>query len=290
MRLAPDHGRQRASAERAGVEALPGGGAHQHRPLLEPVTQHDASRRTPIQGEVVDGGPVGVAVDHQAAAVLAQHVVHRLRSHVHDDLALVGILHLALAAHLVGDGLAARERQAQEEPAQPFELCDAAKLLVALVPGAEQIPVAQQHPLAVQLDDAGVAEQGHAGPFGKLAPQEEVAVAVNEIEGHPLLAQGEKSIGHLAVERVGVVVPNPEFEQIPQHIEGVGPGRVFGQKAHQGRRHVGPALAEVNVTDKEGAHEFLGIMVRESRLGADKACDLARRAGGGGKGSRAPQG
>ena len=41
MRLAHDHGRQRASAERAGVEALPGGGAHQHRPLLEPVPQHE---------------------------------------------------------------------------------------------------------------------------------------------------------------------------------------------------------------------------------------------------------
>lgn len=203
----------------------------------------------------MDGGSVGVAVDHHPAVVLAQHLVHRRRGHVHDGLALVGIFHLALASHLVGDGLATRERQAQEQPTQPFELGDAAKLLVALIQGAEQIAVAQHHPLAIELDDARIPQQCHAGAFGKGLAQQEVAVAVNEVEGHPLLAQGRKGIGHLAVEGIGIVVANPEFKQIAQHIEGIGAGGVVRQKAHQGGGHVGPLGTQVNVADKEGAHE-----------------------------------
>ncbi len=85
----------------------------------------------------MDGGSVGVAVDHHPAVVGAQGVVHRRGRHIHDDLALVGILHLALAAHLAGDGLTAGERQTQEQPAQPLELGDAAKLLIPLIQGAE---------------------------------------------------------------------------------------------------------------------------------------------------------
>lgn len=198
---------------------------------------------------------MGVAVDHHPAVVLAQHLVHCRRGHVHDGLALVGIFHLALAAHLVGDGLAARERQPQKEPTQPLELGDAAKLLVALIQGAEQIAVAQHHPLAVELDDAGIPQQGHAGALGKGLTQQEVAVAVNEVEGHPLLAEGRKGVGHLAVEGIGIIVANPEFKQIAQHVEGIGTGGVVRQKAHQGGGHVGPLGTQVNVADKEGAHE-----------------------------------
>ena len=64
-----------------------------------------------------------------------------------------------------------------------------------------------------------------------------------------------KSVGDGVMERIGVIVANPEFKQIPQHIEGIGIGCVALQKAHQGGRHVGPVAAQVNVTDKEGAHD-----------------------------------
>ncbi|MNZ49061.1 hypothetical protein D3C78_668180 [compost metagenome] len=187
--------------------------------------------------------------------MLAQQCIDRRRGHIHDGLWLASILHLALAPHLAGDGLAAGQRQAQEEPAQPLLLGDAAKLLIALIQGAEQVPVAQQHPLPVEIDDAGVAEQRHARPFGEGLAQQEVAVAVDEVDGHVLPAQGQEGLGHLAVERVGIVVANPEFEQITQHIEGIGLGGVALEKTHQCGCHVGPLGAQVKVTDKKGAHD-----------------------------------
>ncbi len=239
----------------ATLEALALRGAAQHGSLLEPVSQHDAPCRFAVQHEVMDGGPVGVAMDKQPAAMLAQQGIDRLRGHIHDGLWLAGIFHLALAPHLAGDDLAAGQRQAQEEPAQPLELGDAAKLLIALIQGAKQIAVAQQHPLAVEIDDAGVAEQRHARPFGKGLAQQEVAVAVDEVDGHVLSAQGEEGLGHLVVERVGIVVANPEFEQITQHIEGIGLGGVALEKTHQCGCHVGPLGAQVKVTDKKGAHD-----------------------------------
>ncbi len=237
------------------LEPLALRGAAQHGPLLEPVSQHYAPRRLAVQHEVMDGGSVGVAMDKQPAAMLAQQRIDRRRGHIHDGLWLGSILHLALAPHLAGDGLAAGQRQAQEEPAQPLLLGDAAKLLIALIQGAEQVPVAQQHPLPVEIDDARVAKQRHARPFGKDLAQQEVAVAVDEVDGHVLSAQGQEGLGHLAVERVGVVVANPEFEQISQHIEGIGLGGVALEKTHQCGCHVGPLGAQVNVTDKKGAHD-----------------------------------
>ncbi len=78
---------------------------------------------------------------------------------------------------------------------------------------------------------------------------------MDKVDGHAALAQGRKGIGDGVMERIGVIVANPEFKQIPQHIEGIGTGGVALQKAHQGGRHVGPIAAQVNVTDKEGAHD-----------------------------------
>ncbi|MNH10795.1 hypothetical protein D3C79_702850 [compost metagenome] len=186
---------------------------------------------------------MGVTVDKGVAVVRSQQLVHRRRGDIHDELLLAGILHLAFTPHLAGDALATAEGQAQEQPAQPLQLGDAAKLLVVDILGAEQIAVAEQHPLAVELDDAGIAEQGHARPPGKLPAEQKVAVAVDEVDGHPLLAQREEGIRHLAVERVGIVVANPEFEQIPQHIERIGAGSVLLQEVHQGGCHVGPGVA-----------------------------------------------
>ncbi len=221
-----------------------------------------------VQGEVVDGGSVGVAVDHHPAVMGAQGVVHRRGRYVHDDLALVGILHLALAAHLAGDGLTAGERQTQEQPAQPFELGDAAKLLIPLIQGAEQIAVAQHYPLPIEVDNARVPQQCHPRALGKLLPQQKVAVAVDKVDGHVLLAQGQEGVGHLLMERIGVIIANPEFEEIPQHIEGIGAGGVVLEKAHQCRGHIGPLGREVNVTDKEGAHDVgVGLSVETGQTG-----------------------
>ena len=220
---------------------------------------------------------MGVAVDHQAAAVLAQHLVHRQRGHVHDGLGLVGVLLLALAAQLAGYLAAPGQGQAQEDPAQPPELGDAAKLLITQIPGAEQIAMAKQGAGAVEIDDAGVGQQGHAGAPGKVLAEQEVAVAVDEIEGHAPPAEGQEGIGHLLVQGIGVIVPNPELEQIAEHIEGIGPGGLLLQEVEQGGRHVGTGLTEVNVADKKGAHGALSLAEMGSR-------DEAER---GGQGSRA---
>ncbi len=216
----------------------------------------------------MDGGSVGVAVDHHPAVVGAQGVVHRRGRHIHDDLALVGIFHLALAAHLAGDGLTAGERQSQKEPAQPLELGDAAKLLIPLIQGAEQIAVAQHYPLPIEVDNARVTQQCHPRALGELLSQQKVTVAVDKVDGHILLAQGQEGVGHLLMKRIGVIIANPEFEEIPQHIEGIGAGGVVLEKAHQCRGHIGPLGREVNVTDKEGAHDVgVGLSVETGQTG-----------------------
>ncbi len=42
--------------------------------------------------------------------------------------------------------------------------------------------------------------------------------------------RARKASATLAVERVGIVVANPEFEQITQHIEGIGLGGIALEK------------------------------------------------------------
>ena len=51
------------------------------------------------------------------------------------------------------------------------------------------------------------------------------------------------------------VIANPEFEEIPQHIEGIGLGGIALEKTHQCGCHVGPLGTQVKVTDKKGAHD-----------------------------------
>ncbi len=136
--------------------------AYQHGSLLEPVSQHDTAGRLTVEREIVNGGSVGVTMDKQLAAVLAQQCVHRRWRHIHDGLALLHVFHLALTTHLAGDGEATSEGQVQEEPAQPCELGDAAKFLIAQIQGAEQIAVAQQHPLPIEVDHARISQQCHA--------------------------------------------------------------------------------------------------------------------------------
>lgn len=258
-------------------EVLLAGVADQYRALFEPVPQHDAAGRVTVEGEVVDGGSVGVAVDHHPAVVGAQHLVDGGRGDIHDGLALDGFLHPALATDLVGDSLTAGQGQPQEQPAQPLELGDAAILLISLIPGAEQIAVTEQYPFAIEVDDARVPQQGHARLLGKLLAQHKVAVTVDKIDGHILLAQGQQGCRHLVMQRIGIIIANPEFEQIPQHIEGIGAGGVVLEKAHQCRGHIGPLGTQVNVTDKEGAHNVgFGLSVETGQTGVAEIVEKTR--------------
>lgn len=91
--------------------------------------------------------------------------------------------------------------------------------------------MAQHYPLPIEVDNAGIPQQGHPRALGKLLAQQKVAVAVDKVNRHVLLAQGQKGVGHLLMERIGVIVANPEFEEIPQHIEGIGAGGVVLESA-----------------------------------------------------------
>ena len=77
----------------------------------------------------------------------------------------------------------------------------------------------QQHALAVELDDRAVAKQPAAGVAAEAVAQHEVAVAVHHEARHTGGGEVAQCRDDLALRRVGVVVADPDFEQVAQDVE-----------------------------------------------------------------------
>ncbi len=106
---------------------------------------------------------------------------------------------------------------------------------------------------AVQVQDRPVAKEVHSSGAGKPLEQQEVAVAVHEINRYSGVAQIAQGAGHARVERIAqIVVARPVFEQVPEDIQGLGVARGTVQELEEEIGNPGARRGEMEVGDEGG--------------------------------------
>ena len=152
---------------------------------------------------------------------------------IHDVGGLVGVGFLALLAQLLGDHHAL-EKRAGQEGLLPGRVADLlAELHIGRVARAEGVAVEEHHALAVKIDHGGVSDQLAATAAGELVTEQEIAIAVHEVDAGAFFAESLEHLGHLVGGRTVVIIPNPGFEHVAQEIDRIGILGVFEQDAHQ---------------------------------------------------------
>jgi hypothetical protein len=133
--------------------------------------------------ELVNGRPMGVAVDHAAHGKRPKALLNGGRVDVHDLLDDARGVRLTAGARLMRQALAGRERQAEEAALPLARAHAAAQRLIGVIVGAQRIAMRQEHAFPVELDDGGIGEEFAPRAPAEIAPQEEIAVAVNDEHG-----------------------------------------------------------------------------------------------------------
>ena len=97
-----------------------------------------------------------------------------------------------------------------------------AKGLVARIISTERVAVHNQHLTPIQLKHFFLREKLHTAFAGKAFTEQKIAVAVDEIAGDAAVDKGADGGCDALVQRVGIVIANPRFEQVAQDIERIG--------------------------------------------------------------------
>ena len=80
----------------------------------------------------------------------------------------------------------------------------------------------QQHLFAAQLDHAGVTQQRAASSVAKGLANQEVAVAVHQVDGRAAVAQPAHGLADRLLEGCHGIVANPRFEKITKDVQRLG--------------------------------------------------------------------
>ena len=64
-----------------------------------------------------------------------------------------------------------------------------AKFLILDIVRAQRVAVHQQDAFAVEIDDGGIVEQGHSRALRVVLAEQEIAIAVHEINRHAMSLQ-----------------------------------------------------------------------------------------------------
>ena len=164
--------------------------------------------------------PVGVTMNQPRVIVGTERVFHACRRHIHDGHILDLLSLLALAPYFPGHAYAFFNRLAQEITLPGRIAHHGAKFLVFDVFAAQRIAVHQQRARAVQVDYRRVNQQFHAARKREAFADQEIAIAVHEVDAHAAIGQCAERLCDLLRKRLRqAFVAYPIFEQIPEHIE-----------------------------------------------------------------------
>ena len=80
---------------------------------------------------------------------------------------------------------------------------------------------------------------------------------MNKADLHAALAQRAQGGSDLLLQRGLLIIANPEFEQIPQDIQGLGTAGLLLKKGDKRGSELGAMFAEVQISDEQGRHSGL---------------------------------
>src|SRR6185436_18740014 len=162
---------------------------------------------------------------------------------------------LALLAHADDRAAALRERPGEEFALPRLGARDPAPVLVVQVVGAQRVAVHEQRAHALDLVHARVGEELRAGGGAKALADEEVAVAVHEVDRHAAAGEvREQPRDHRVERRLEIVVADPGLEEVAQDVERVGGARLSFEQLDEPLVRCRPLLGEVKVRNEERGH------------------------------------
>ena len=109
----------------------------------------------------------------------------------------------------------------------------------------------QQHLLTTQLDHAGVVQQRAARSFAKGLANQEVTVAMHQVDGRATVAQPAHGLADRLLEGRHGIVANPRFEEVTKDVQGLG---VAGAAIEQIKKRPGNIRAfflQVQIRDQQ---------------------------------------
>src|SRR5690606_118284 len=122
---------------------------------------------------------------------------------------------------------------------------------VGQVAGAQAVAVHQQHAFTAQGGDAGIREQGAARLPAEAPADEEVAVAVHEVDAGAGLAQLAQGARDSVLERAHAVIADPDLEEVAQDIQRFGLHRAFAQETQKRPGDVRAFLFKMQIGDQQ---------------------------------------
>ena len=167
----------------------------------------------PIHIKIVAGTAVRMPVNEGGPVVAAQQVQNCIFCDIHDLDRLCLLRFLASRPHCFDFRAPYFKWFGQEDLLPGFGANLRAKTLIINVVGAQRIPVHQQSTLSIQVNQRRIRKQGELGEFGEALADEEVAVAVHEIDFCAAVCNGRQRFDDLAIQAViDVIVADPVFE------------------------------------------------------------------------------
>ena len=191
--------------------------------MFIPGAQHDTARLGAVrQREIVYRGAVGVPVQQQRHLSPGHQCLDRLLVDVADFRRLSLLILRGRIAGVAGE-FAPLCQWLGKEPLLPLRIANFfPERLVIMVVGAQRIAVAEQHGLAMQFEPRRVVEQPATAVFGEALADQEIAVAVHEVNRYAGIAEGTQLPRDHFRKIIVVVIADPRLEQVAEQVQCVG--------------------------------------------------------------------
>lgn len=233
--------------------------------LFVPVAQHPSIYPVTIYFQGMQCGSMRVSMDQQLRIVIfAQQCCNCFRVHVHDAFLLAGFF-LFTALTQCRDLCFTHIERLLEKFLLPGGVANlAAESLVGSIIGTERIAMAQQCALPMQDEEGRVGQQLEPGCVSKCLADQEIPVAMHEVELCAVIGQRSQCLDDRLV--MGkVVVARPVFEKITQNVQRPGLGSLPVQEVQELGSDGGSGVAEVQVGNQQAKCRF--VLVRRLHPG-----------------------
>lgn len=200
---------------------------------------------------VVNGGAVGMAVDQNIDVQSVHELGDGALVHIHDAGGLLAGFHPAACAQAVGEALAGAQGQVAQDKLDDRMAQLATQMLIGQVIGTELVAVYQGHTMAIQRDDGFFRQQVHTKPLGKSLADQEVAVAMLEVDRDSGCGQALQQVESGAdVWLDWRVIADPHLHEIAEKVDGVSRSQAR-LKREQPARDLRCLLAQVEIREDE---------------------------------------
>jgi len=192
-------------------------------------------------------------MDQQVRFPCAQHGRHRIGGYIHDPLRHPLRMGATAGARGTGQCPSRRLRQCQEALLYRRLAREVPEMLVAPVRSAEQIPMREHCPQVTGLQEYRIRQQAAAAALFEVRPQQEVAVAADDVAGNFAGRVFAQCLAHRVAHGLVVVIADPGLEQVAEYVQRIGLVRLATQKLQELRYRFRRTGIQMQIRDEQVA-------------------------------------